>query len=116
MTDNKNEIIKCPFCFTESERGIKVCRGCQATVKYGESLMPYFIISLIISVIGAYFILRFLGEHIFTSIQNLSGSAGFTLFGILVFILFVLSMYILLIYVRSPDERKKVMFYRKMPK
>jgi len=22
MTDNKNEIIKCPFCFTESERGI----------------------------------------------------------------------------------------------
>lgn len=64
MTDNKNEIIKCPFCFTESERGIKVCRGCQATVKYGESLMPYFIISLIISVIGAYFTLRFLGEHI----------------------------------------------------
>ena len=113
MTDNKNEIIKCPFCFTESERGIKVCRGCQATVKYGESLMPYFIISLIISVIGAYFTLRFLGEHIFTSIQNLSGSAGFS---ILAFILFILSMYILLIYVRSPDARKKVMFYRKMPK
>ena len=43
----------------------KVCRGCQATVKYGdESLIPYFIISLIISVIGAYFTLRFLGEHI----------------------------------------------------
>ncbi|MFZ7202639.1 hypothetical protein ACLSZC_05555 [Avibacterium avium] len=116
MTDQENEIIKCPFCFTESERGIEVCRGCHATVKYGESLLPYFIISLIIGVIGGYFILRFLGEYIFTFIQNLSGSAGFTLFGIIAFILFVLSMYILLVYVRSPDARKKVMFYRKMPK
>ena len=107
MTDNKNEIIKCPFCFKESERGIKVCRGCQATVKYGESLMPYFIISLIISVIGAYFTLRFLGEHIFTSIQNLSGSAGFSLFGILAFILFILSMYICLFMSEALMQEKK---------
>lgn len=115
MPHKENEIIKCPFCFTESERGITVCRGCQATVKYGESLAPYFVISIIIGLIGGYFALRFLGQYIFTSIQHASASTGFTLFAVISLIIFALSLYILLIYVRNPDSRKKVTFYRKMP-
>lgn len=32
----KNEIIKCPFCFKESQFGVRVCTGCHSTIKYGE--------------------------------------------------------------------------------
>lgn len=113
MMDN---MIKCPFCFTESERGISVCRGCHATVKYGESIIPYFVISLIFGLVGGFFLLRFLGENVFTSIQHLSAKAGWTLFGVIVAILFSLSLYILLSYVRSPNARNKVTFHRYMPK
>ncbi|EIG2127983.1 hypothetical protein AB2F15_09115 [Escherichia coli] len=31
----ENNIIKCPFCFKESQRGVHVCTGCLATVLYG---------------------------------------------------------------------------------
>ncbi len=31
----ENNIIKCPFCFKESQRGVHVCTGCSATVLYG---------------------------------------------------------------------------------
>ena len=27
--------IKCPFCLKESQRGVQVCTGCQASVLYG---------------------------------------------------------------------------------
>ncbi|HCU1619432.1 TPA: hypothetical protein OUH16_004642 [Escherichia coli] len=30
------ETIKCPFCFKESEIGVRVCTGCHSTVNYGE--------------------------------------------------------------------------------
>lgn len=116
MNNKTSEMIKCPFCFTESERGITVCRGCQATVKYGESILPYFVISLVVGLVGGFYLFRFLGEHIFTSIQHLSGTAGWTFFGIIVAILFSLTLYVLLIYVRSPDARNKVTFHRYMPK
>ena len=32
---NKMDIVVCPFCHTESNRGVKVCKGCQAEVQYG---------------------------------------------------------------------------------
>jgi len=32
----KNETIKCPFCFKESQLGVRVCTGCHATINYGE--------------------------------------------------------------------------------
>ncbi|EBX8915158.1 hypothetical protein [Enterobacter bugandensis] len=32
----KNETIKCPFCFKESQFGVRVCTGCHATINYGE--------------------------------------------------------------------------------
>ncbi|EFJ8047031.1 TPA: hypothetical protein ACW72U_002344 [Enterobacter ludwigii] len=31
----ENNTIKCPFCFKESQRGVHVCTGCQASVLYG---------------------------------------------------------------------------------
>ncbi|MDH8670381.1 hypothetical protein RAF49_11260 [Klebsiella pneumoniae] len=31
-----NETIKCPFCFKESQFGVRVCTGCHSTIKYGE--------------------------------------------------------------------------------
>lgn len=30
-----NNIIQCPFCLKESQRGVHVCTGCQASVLYG---------------------------------------------------------------------------------
>ena len=33
----KNETIKCPFCFTQSPHGVRVCKGCHAKIAYGES-------------------------------------------------------------------------------
>lgn len=32
----KNETIKCPFCFKESELGVRVCTGCHSKISYGE--------------------------------------------------------------------------------
>ncbi|HHV5719439.1 TPA: hypothetical protein ACUJXR_002512, partial [Klebsiella pneumoniae] len=31
------ETIKCPFCFTQSPHGVRVCKGCHAKIAYGES-------------------------------------------------------------------------------
>ncbi|WP_420370844.1 hypothetical protein [Klebsiella pneumoniae] len=33
----KNETIKCPFCFTQSPHGVRICKGCHAKIAYGES-------------------------------------------------------------------------------
>lgn len=33
----ENETIKCPFCFTQSPHGVRICKGCHAKVAYGES-------------------------------------------------------------------------------
>ena len=32
-----NKTISCPFCFTQSPHGVRVCKGCHAKVAYGES-------------------------------------------------------------------------------
>lgn len=31
----KNETVKCPFCFKESQFGVRVCTDCHATINYG---------------------------------------------------------------------------------
>lgn len=31
----EKNIIQCPFCHKESQRGVQVCTGCQASVLYG---------------------------------------------------------------------------------
>lgn len=31
----ENNTIKCPYCFKESQSGVHVCTGCQASVLYG---------------------------------------------------------------------------------
>lgn len=31
----ENKTIQCPFCLRESQRGVHVCTGCQASVLYG---------------------------------------------------------------------------------
>lgn len=35
----ENNTIKCPFCLKESQRGVRVCTGCQASVLYGTFLI-----------------------------------------------------------------------------
>ncbi len=32
-----NKTISCPFCFTQSPHGVRVCKGCHSKVAYGES-------------------------------------------------------------------------------
>ena len=31
----ENNIIQCPYCLKESQKGVHVCTGCQATILYG---------------------------------------------------------------------------------
>jgi len=31
----EQNIIRCPFCYKESQKGVHVCTGCQASVLYG---------------------------------------------------------------------------------
>ncbi|HAO0315647.1 TPA: hypothetical protein IGZ71_004914 [Escherichia coli] len=31
----ENNIIQCPFCHKESQKGVQVCTGCQASILYG---------------------------------------------------------------------------------
>lgn len=42
-----NDIVKCPFCHTESPRGVLVCKGCQAEVNSGTSGIVVFLIILL---------------------------------------------------------------------
>ncbi len=52
----KNETIKCPFCFKESQFGVRVCTGCHATVNYGE-VSPWFALALgVLLTVIAFFI------------------------------------------------------------
>lgn len=45
------ETIKCPFCFKESEIGVRVCTGCHSTVNYGEiSAWPALFMGIILTV------------------------------------------------------------------
>jgi predicted membrane protein len=30
-----NETVKCPFCFKESELGVRICTGCHSKITYG---------------------------------------------------------------------------------
>ncbi|EOH0854962.1 hypothetical protein ACLKT3_001718 [Salmonella enterica subsp. enterica serovar 50:k:e,n,x,z15] len=51
------ETIKCPFCFKESELGVRVCTGCHSKISYGEvSAWSALLIGTILTVI-AFFIL-----------------------------------------------------------
>ena len=31
----ENNPIQCPYCLKESQKGVRVCTGCQATILYG---------------------------------------------------------------------------------
>ncbi|WP_086624904.1 MULTISPECIES: hypothetical protein [Enterobacteriaceae] len=31
----ENNTIQCPYCLKESQKGVHVCTGCQATILYG---------------------------------------------------------------------------------
>lgn len=32
----ENNTIQCPYCLKESQKGVRVCTGCQATILYGS--------------------------------------------------------------------------------
>ncbi|MGF3094255.1 MULTISPECIES: hypothetical protein [Cronobacter] len=42
----ENNTIQCPYCLKESQKGVQVCTGCQATILYGAP--PGWCVSLII--------------------------------------------------------------------
>lgn len=81
----QSESLICPFCHTEVPMGVKVCKGCQAEIKYNETpasaiilivigmfitlfialsgkIMGSFLIGLIIGIIVAIFAVKFLGK------------------------------------------------------
>lgn len=45
--------IKCPFCFKESQHGVHVCTGCQASVLYGSYPGWYAFVVLLLSFGGS---------------------------------------------------------------
>ncbi|ATF93361.1 Uncharacterised protein [Cedecea neteri] len=45
----ENSAIQCPFCFKESQRGVHVCTGCQASVLYGAFPQWYAVVVIFLS-------------------------------------------------------------------
>ncbi|WP_233970684.1 hypothetical protein [Pectobacterium versatile] len=45
----ENNTIKCPYCFKESQSGVHVCTGCQASVLYGTFPVWYAFIVILLS-------------------------------------------------------------------
>ncbi|MDY4366548.1 MULTISPECIES: hypothetical protein [Pectobacterium] len=41
--------MQCPFCFKESQRGVHVCTGCQASVLYGAFPQWYAVVIILLS-------------------------------------------------------------------
>lgn len=89
-----DNLIKCPFCHTESARGILVCKGCQAEVKYGTSWKVVFII-FILFLIGS----PILGEKIFLK--------GSVLSEILTFVTWAFGLFIIFNYIKSSKNNVK---------
>ncbi|ECI3620021.1 MULTISPECIES: hypothetical protein [Enterobacterales] len=56
----ENNTIQCPYCLKESQKGVHVCTGCQATVLYGAPpgwcvflvIFGTFIMSILITMIA----------------------------------------------------------------
>lgn len=48
-----NNTIQCPFCLKESQRGVHVCTGCQASVLYGSYPGWYAFVVLLLSFGGS---------------------------------------------------------------
>ncbi|HHE3530050.1 TPA: hypothetical protein ACPDQB_001221 [Yersinia enterocolitica] len=53
----KNETVKCPFCFKESEHGVLVCTGCHSTISYGLVPAKYAVIYTLLIIPCVYFTL-----------------------------------------------------------
>ncbi|AJI84705.1 hypothetical protein A6J64_017685 [Yersinia enterocolitica] len=45
----ENNTIKCPYCFKESQSGVHVCTGCQASVLYGTFPQWYAAVAILLS-------------------------------------------------------------------
>ncbi|MEQ0233765.1 hypothetical protein [Klebsiella sp. CN_Kp109] len=45
----ENNIIRCPFCFKESQHGVHVCTGCLATVLYGTFPQWYAVVVMLLA-------------------------------------------------------------------
>ena len=77
MTDSIDNIIICPFCHTESNRGVKVCIGCQAEVQYGISLIMFWFCLIAPGILGAllsHFILNDFGMGFFVIVPAIAGA------------------------------------------
>ncbi|BAS36998.1 MULTISPECIES: hypothetical protein [Enterobacteriaceae] len=68
----ENNIIQCPYCLKESQKGVHVCTGCQATILYGAP--PGWCVFLVI-----------LGTFIMSILIGLS--AGIVAFNISLFVI-----------------------------
>lgn len=74
-----SDIIKCPFCHTESPKGVLVCKGCQAEVKYGASWIIVFLIFLFFLIISTLWKSIFVIDGIFLDMLTVL-TLGFGLF------------------------------------
>ena len=113
--ETEEEMVKCPFCFTESKRGISVCRGCQATVEYGSSILGY----LIVAIVGGFFLSNYsfiLIDEYIIDLKNLNSSGTLDIIIFVVGVLLSIFIYKLIIKLRSKDADRKVTFKRHMPK
>lgn len=66
----KNETIKCPFCFKESEFGVRICTGCHSSIAYGEvSAWLSLLIGFILLTVA--FIILYISQSFLVSITAL---------------------------------------------
>ena len=72
---NMDNIIVCPFCDTESRRGVKVCIGCQGEIQYGISKDMFWFCLIAPAIVGAlisHFILKDFGMAAFVIVPAIA--------------------------------------------
>lgn len=71
------ETIKCPFCFKESEFGVRVCTGCHSKINYGE-VSPWLSLLIGFILLAIAYIVLYISQSFLVAIVTLIASMVFT--------------------------------------
>lgn len=95
------ESLVCPFCHTEVSMGVKVCRGCQAEIKYNENTTS-----------GMF--LGFVGLFVGLIVIGIGATRGHAGIGLILGVILGISCAIFLGKAFKIKWSKEPMFYRQM--
>ncbi|MFC0178789.1 hypothetical protein [Thorsellia kenyensis] len=84
-------VIKCPHCFTVSDHGVNICKGCRAEVRYGFGKRSV-IVSFILSYFAATNTIHLLAS--FLPWITIDKSNGFIVIGVFLVVYFSIMLFI----------------------